>query len=162
MSETVASTEVLTATAQIAASYCGRNEVQPNELPGLIVRIHDALTSSLNGTRVSGYSAEFGDFSDDQQPGDRRSGVQQPAVPPEESVFPDYIVCLEDGRKMTTLKRHLRVSFNLTPEQYRAKWGLPATYPLVAPNYAELRSALAKQIGLGRVSHTAKARKRKS
>ena len=73
----------------------------------------------------------------------------KPAVPPKKSVMPDYIVCLEDGKKFKSLKRHLRTQYNLTPEAYREKWGLPADYPMVAPNYAAARSALAKEMGLG-------------
>ncbi len=80
----------------------------------------------------------------------------QPAVPVRKSVFPDYIVCLEDGKRLKMLKRHLSTSYNMTPEQYRAKWGLDGSYPMVAPNYAERRSELAKQIGLG--THRASAR----
>ncbi len=76
--------------------------------------------------------------------------AQTPAVPIKKSVFPDFIICLEDGKKMKMLKRHLKTSFNLTPEEYRTKWALPNDYPMVAPSYAGLRSTLAKQIGLGR------------
>jgi len=85
---------------------------------------------------------------------------QKPAVPVRRSVTPDYVVCLEDGKKLKMLKRYLRGSYNLTPEQYRAKWGLPADYPMVAPNYAKKRSEFAKKIGLGRSSATGKRKKR--
>ena len=84
---------------------------------------------------------------------------KQPAVPPKKSVFPDHIVCLEDGKKLKMLKRHLKTAYDLTPEQYRERWGLSADYPMVAPNYARHRSSLAKQIGLGTKSRAAPARK---
>ncbi len=85
---------------------------------------------------------------------------QKPAVPVRRSVMPDYVVCLEDGKKLTMLKRYLRGTHNMTPEQYRAKWGLPADYPMVAPNYAKKRSDFAKKIGLGRAPASVKRKKR--
>ena len=98
----------------------------------LIRRVHATLT----GTQ--------------KPPAEAAAEKQQPAVPPKKSVFPDYIICLEDGKKLKMLKRHLQTSYSLTPAQYREKWGLPHDYPMVAPSYAEKRSTLAKTIGLGR------------
>ena len=124
------SPSVLELTAQIVGAYSARNTVSSDLLPALIDRVHDALTQQIALCRP---------------PADKPI----PAVHPRKSVFPNYIVCLEDGKRLKTLKRHLRTSYGMTPEQYRAKWDLPAGYPMVAPNYAELRSALAKQLGLG-------------
>jgi predicted transcriptional regulator len=105
--------------------------VRPSELPSLIADIHRALTSSHAGT-----------VEPKQEP-------LTPAVNPTRSVHPDYIVCLEDGLKFKSLKRHLRTHHEISPEQYRERWGLPHDYPMVAPNYAQARSALAKKMGLG-------------
>ena len=123
--------ELLQLTTQIVVAQLGHAAVSADALPDLIRAVHKALSTAGNPT---------------PPPPVERA----PAVPPTRSVFPDYIICLEDGRKYATLKRHLRTSFDLTPEQYRAKWKLPASYPMVAPNYTERRSALAKKIGLGR------------
>jgi predicted transcriptional regulator len=118
-------------TASIVSAYVRHNSVPSAELPALIGQVHTALT------RVSsGQSEALGD-------------VLRPAVPIKKSITPDYIICLEDGKKFKSLKRHLRNQFNLTPEQYREKWGLGSDYPMVAPNYAAARSRLAKQMGLG-------------
>ena len=118
-------------TAQIVSAHVGKNQVPPAALPALIEQVHAALRSA--GQEQVPAAAER----------------QQPFVAAKRSIFPDYIICLEDGRKLKTLKRHLR-SFGLSPEQYREKWSLGADYPMVAPNYAEHRSRLAKQLGLGR------------
>ena len=119
-------------TASIVSAYVKRNSVPSAELPALIGQVHTALT------RVSsGYGEALGD-------------VIRPAVPVKKSIAPDYIVCLEDGKKFKSLKRHLRTRYNLTPERYREKWGLGSDYPMVAPKYAATRSRLAKQMGLGR------------
>ena len=125
-------------TAQIVASHVGNNAVETAALPALI---HDVFrTLATIGTKTPPAPAE-------KKP-------QIPAVPPKKSVFPDYIVCLEDGKKLKTLKRHLKTAYGLTPEAYRERWGLPAYYTMVAPNYANHRSSLAKQSGLGRSKAT--------
>jgi len=121
---------VLGLTAQIVSAHVSNNTVAPASLPELIQQVFHALTTVGVET------------PEPERP--------QPAVPVKKSVFSDYIVCLEDGKKLKMLKRHLQTSYNLTPNQYRERWGLPHDYPMVAPNYAERRSALAKKIGLGR------------
>ena len=131
MSETSDASELLRLTAQIVAAHVGHNPVAPDALPELIRSVHASLAGA-------------------GKPAVAVQEKQQPAVPPRKSVFPDFIVCLEDGKKLKMLKRHLQTHYQLTPEQYREKWGLPHDYPMVAPNYAERRSALAKEIGLGR------------
>jgi predicted transcriptional regulator len=118
-------------TAQIVSAFVGNNSVPSTEIANLIGQVHAALK------RVSG-----GQMSAPAEP-------VKPAVPVKRSIASDYIVCLEDGKKFKSLKRHLRSRYNMTPEQYREKWGLPADYPMVAPNYAAARSQLAKQMGLG-------------
>ena len=118
-------------TADVVAAYVSNNPVPVGELPGLIADVHAALG------RVGG-AAEL-------PPVDK----QKPAVNPKKSVQDDYIICLEDGKKFKSLKRHLRTHYNLSPEEYREKWGLPHDYPMVAPNYAVARSQLAKEMGLG-------------
>jgi len=117
-------------TAEIVSAYVGNNTVAMSEIPSLINQVHTALT------RVSVGAEPVSD-------------PLKPAVPPKRSVTPEYIVCLEDGKKFKSLKRHLRTQYKMTPEQYREKWGLPPDYPMVAPNYAAARSSLAKQMGLG-------------
>ena len=123
--------DVLGLTAHIVSAYVENNKVPTSGLADLI--------ASVNGSIVS-----LG------KPADEPVEAQQPAVNPKRSVHPDYIVCLEDGKKFKSLKRHLSVHFGLTPDEYRAKWGLPADYPMVAPNYAAARSELARTLGLGR------------
>ena len=118
--------------SQIVAAYVGRNAVEQADLPKLITEVHKALQ------QVAGQAAARDE-----------GGELKPAVSVKKSVTPDYLVCLEDGKKFKSLKRHLRTHFNLTPEQYREKWNLPADYPMVAPNYATSRSKLAKNMGLG-------------
>jgi predicted transcriptional regulator len=130
-------------TTQIVTSYISRNTVPTDQLGGVIQAIHDALRSvgSAPATAPAPVPAK-------------------PAVPIRRSIQPDYIVCLEDGKKLKMLKRHLRTTYSLSPEEYRAKWGLPADYPMVAPNYAEQRSAFAKKIGLGKArTEAAKVRR---
>ena len=124
------SDQVLNLTAQIVSAHIGHNQVTADELPTLIRSVYNTLTRA--GTPAA------------------EPEKLQPAVPVKKSVFADHIVCLEDGKKLKMLKRHLQTAYGLTPEQYREKWGLPRDYPMVAPNYAERRSELAKQIGLGR------------
>ncbi len=117
--------------AEIVSAYVSNNSVATAELPGLIADVHRALSNTHSGV---------------SQP---EPEPLKPAVNPKKSVFPDHIVCLEDGKKFKSLKRHLRTHYDLSPEEYREKWGLPADYPMVAPNYAAARSALAKKMGLG-------------
>ncbi|MVA99856.1 transcriptional regulator [Nitratireductor sp. CAU 1489] len=121
-------------TADVVAAYVSNNPVPAAELPNLIAEIHAALG------RVGG-SAEI-------VPAEK----PKPAVNPKKSIHDDYIICLEDGKKFKSLKRHLMTHYGLTPDQYREKWGLDATYPMVAPSYAAARSQLAKKMGLGRKS----------
>jgi predicted transcriptional regulator len=123
-------TELLALTADIVSSHFANNTVAPGDVPGVIESVY--LTLSKLG-------------SPDEAPAVR----QEPAVSIRSSIKPDYIVCLEDGKKLKMLKRHLMTRYGMTPDQYRAKWGLPADYPMVAPNYAEQRRMLAKSIGLG-------------
>lgn len=118
-------------TAEIVSAYVSANSVAAQDIPGLIKTVHAALRE------VSGDAPDLAEHS------------QEPAVAIRKSVTPDYIVCLEDGKKFKSLKRHLRTRYGMTPEEYRAKWGLPADYPMVAPNYAKERSNLAKRMGLG-------------
>jgi predicted transcriptional regulator len=121
---------LITLTADIVAAHVSNNSVAVNDLPQLISNVHNALTA-LGG------------------PPPQPEVKQEPKVSIRASIKPDYIVCLEDGKKLKMLKRHLMTHYNMTPEQYRAKWNLPADYPMVAPNYAEQRRTLAKKIGLG-------------
>ena len=125
-------TDVLRLTAKIISAHIGNNQVAVDALPQLIQSVHRSLATA--GTAEPTLSP----------------APLTPAVPIRRSVFPDHIVCLEDGKKLKMLKRYLQTSYGMTPQQYRAKWGLPADYPMVAPNYASHRSSLAKQIGLGR------------
>jgi predicted transcriptional regulator len=118
-------------TAEIVSAYVSNNTVPAGEIPALINQVHAALT------RVSTGRSEAA------------SEPLKPAISVKKSVTPEHIVCLEDGKKFKSLKRHLRTQYNMTPEQYRDKWNLPADYPMVAPNYAAARSQLAKQMGLG-------------
>ena len=121
---------LLTLTADIVAAHVSNNSVAVNDLPNLIQNVHAAL-SGISGTSAAA----------EPKP--------EPKVSIRSSIKPDYIVCLEDGKKLKMLKRHLMTHYNLTPDQYRQKWGLAADYPMVAPNYAEQRRTLAKSIGLG-------------
>jgi predicted transcriptional regulator len=118
-------------TAQVVSAYVSNNPVMTTNLPELIDSVHRSLSAV-------------------GQPTQEPVAVLTPVVAVKKSVTPDYIVCLEDGKKFKSLKRHIGVHYNLTPDEYRAKWGLPADYPMVAPNYAAARSALAKTMGLGR------------
>lgn len=118
-------------TTDIVSAYVSNNSVIAYDLPALIAEVHSALR---------GLSAV--ETEPEPEP-------LKPAVPVKRSISPDYLICLEDGKKFKSLKRHLRTQYGLTPEQYREKWGLPADYPMVAPNYASARSELAKQMGLG-------------
>ena len=124
-------------TSKIVEAYVQKNMVAANGLPDLIRSIHNTLSDISTGVP---------------------SMVHKPAVPVKKSVFPDYIVCLEDGKKLTMLKRYLRSRYHMTPDEYRAKWNLPADYPMVAPNYSTRRSDFAKKIGLGRSPSKSKRR----
>ena len=123
--------ELLRMTAQVAAAYVGNNSLPASQLPEVIRTIYSSISALDGSAAAAGNGAK-------------------PIVPIKKSVMPDYIICLEDGKKLKMLKRHLRTSYGITPEEYRIKWGLPADYPMVAPNYAAQRSAFAKKIGLGR------------
>lgn len=129
MAEQPANTSVLGLTAQIVSAHVSNNSVSPDALPSLIQEVYKTL---------AGVGKES---NEPERP--------QPAVPVKRSVCADYIVCLEDGKKLKMLKRHLKTAYNMTPEQYRERWNLPPDYPMVAPNYARHRSSLAKKIGLG-------------
>ena len=118
-------------TADIVSTYAGNNTVSAETLPSLIANIHAALSQVTTGA-----------VEPEPEP-------KEPAVPIRKSIAPDYLICLEDGRKFKSLKRHLRTKYDMSPEEYRTKWGLPKDYPMVAPNYAKARSELAKQMGLG-------------
>lgn len=122
-------------TADVVAAYVSNNSVPASELPNLILDIHAALGRVGNSAVVAEPVV---------------ADKQKPAVNPKKSVHDDYIVCLEDGKKFKSLKRHLMTHYSMTPEQYREKWGLDSNYPMVAPNYAAARSQLAKSMGLGR------------
>jgi predicted transcriptional regulator len=129
MSEKPNTMELLALTTQIVAAHAGHNAVAPADLPQLIQDVYRTLLTVGAGAAAP------------ERP--------KPAVPVKKSVFPDYIVCLEDGKRLKMLKRHLKTAYNMTPEDYRERWGLGADYPMVAPNYAKHRSNLAKKIGLG-------------
>jgi predicted transcriptional regulator len=124
-------TELIALTADIISAYVSNNPTSRDDLPALIVEVHEALSKASN--RIAAPERE----------------ELRPAVALKKSVTPDYIICLEDGKKFKSLKRHLRTHYNLSPEEYREKWNLPHDYPMVAPNYAAARSSLAKQMGLG-------------
>lgn len=123
---------LITLTADIVAAHVSNNSVSVSDIPGLIENVHRAL----DGLKPGEVSVE--------------AELPEPAVSVRASVKPDYIVCLEDGKKLKMLKRHLMTHYNMTPEEYRTRWNLPADYPMVAPNYAATRRELAKKIGLGR------------
>ncbi|ACI99988.1 MucR family transcriptional regulator [Rhodospirillum centenum] len=124
------SNELLSLTTEIVAAHVSNNTVAISDLPSLIEQVYRTL-STVGQEPVP------------------QAEKPQPAVAIKKSVTPDYIVCLEDGKKLKMLKRHLKTAYNMSPEEYRDRWGLPADYPMVAPNYAKQRSRLAKQIGLG-------------
>ena len=123
----------LALTTRIVAAYVGKNPMPGTGLPALIDTVFQSLVGVATGSAATATDAR-----------------PEPAVPVKKSVFPDHIVCLEDGKKLKMLKRHLMTSYKLTPRAYRERWGLPPDYPMVAPSYAEKRSTLAKSIGLGR------------
>lgn len=123
---------LLDAACRIVAAYISNNHITPTELSSIIKNVHGTL-GSLGGMSFAEVPSQ-----------------QKPAISIKKSITPDYIICLEDGKRLKMLKRYLRTRYGLSPEEYRAKWGLPADYPLVAPNYAARRSDFAKKIGLGR------------
>jgi predicted transcriptional regulator len=132
MTEGATASNYLDLAADIVSAYVSNNSLPATDLPQLLATVHQALVS------VAGAATA-----------ERAPEAPVPAVPIKKSVTPDHIVCLEDGRKFKSLKRHLRTAYGMTPEAYRAKWGLPYDYPMVAPNYAQARSDLAKSMGLG-------------
>jgi len=138
MSDNSSGASYIELTASIVSAYVSNNSVPAQDLSALINQVHSALSRVSSGQ------------------GEVASEPLKPAVSVKKSITADFIVCLEDGKKFKSLKRHLRTQYNMTPEQYRDKWGLPADYPMVAPNYAVARSQLAKKMGLGQ-----QARKRK-
>ncbi|HVZ70473.1 MAG TPA: MucR family transcriptional regulator [Rhizomicrobium sp.] len=139
----VRSEDLLKLATDIISAYVSNNPVPAADLPNMIRSVH----ATLGGLTGDGA-------------GDGIPGGHKPAVPVKKSITPDYIICLEDGKKLKMLKRYLRSNYDLTPEEYRAKWGLPADYPMVAPNYAAKRSEFAKKIGLGRSPARSKGRRR--
>ena len=135
--------DLIRLTAQVAAAYVGNNPVPHAQLPEVIRLIHNSISGLEQGATLPA-------------PGFK------PMVPIKKSVTPEYVICLEDGKRLKMLKRHLRTAYGMTPEEYRMKWGLPPDYPMVAPNYAQQRSAFAKKIGLGKrpSGHARKVRAR--
>jgi predicted transcriptional regulator len=131
MGDDPANSDFIELTAGIVAAYVSHNAVAAADIPALIDLVHGALAMISTGRKPA--------LPDDLKP----------MVPVKKSVTPDYLICLEDGKRFKSLKRHLRTQYNLSPDQYREKWGLPRDYPMVAPNYAATRSRLAMQIGLG-------------
>jgi len=123
--------ELIGMTADIVAAYVGANSVETSELPALIQSVHRAMVNVAAGAEAV------------------EAAPKEPAVSIKKSITADFLICLEDGRKFKSLKRHLRTKYNMSPEDYRTKWGLAKDYPMVAPNYAKARSELAKQMGLG-------------
>lgn len=126
--------------ASVVGAYVSHNALSASDLPKLIAQVHQALIT-LGGAAPVEAAPEL-----------------KPAVPVKKSITPDYLICLEDGKKFKSLKRHLRTEYDMSPDEYRARWGLPPDYPMVAPNYSEARSQLAKSIGLGRKPEAAPAR----
>ncbi len=133
--------ELIEMTADIVAAFVSANSVGTADLPALIQSVHGALTGVLAGASAPA------------------PAPQEPAVAVKKSITPEFVICLEDGRKFKSLKRHLRTKYNMSPEEYRAKWALPKDYPMVAPNYAKARSDLAKQMGLGQGGRQAARKK---
>ena len=126
--------------SKIVAGYVSHNNVPPNEITSLVNTVHQALLSISGGT-------------------DYIHRTQEPAIAVKKSITPDYLICLEDGKKFKSLKRHLKSTYGMTPEDYRAKWHLPSDYPMVAPSYSEKRSQLANKMGLGQKTVSTRASK---
>ena len=133
--------EMLEHTTKVVAAHVANNPIAVTDVPGLIATVHQALATL--------------------EP-EEAAPRPEPAVPIKQSVKPEYIVCLDDGKKLKMLKRHLRSAYDMSPDEYRQRWGLPADYPMVAPNYAALRSKLAKKVGLGRKTGTKMKARRKA
>jgi len=133
MMSTNEESQLIALTSQIVSAYVSKNTIQPADVPNLISTAYQSLKTV-------------------GQPHEQNAPIEElkPAVPIKKSVTPEYIICLEDGKRLKMLKRHLNTSYSMTPDEYRAKWGLPAEYPMVAPNYAKARSDLALKLGLGR------------
>ena len=136
------SDDILKLATEIVAAYVSNNPIPVSEVPAMIKSVHGTLGSLVGVSQGEVQTA------------------QRPAIPIKRSITPDYIVCLEDGKKLKMLKRYLRSNFNMRPEEYQAKWGLPADYPMVAPNYAAQRSEFAKKIGLGRTASSSGRRRK--
>jgi len=136
------SDDILKLATEIVAAYVSNNPIPASEVPAMIKSVHSTL-GGLGGVAQNEIQTS-----------------QKPAVPVKRSVNPDYIICLEDGKRLKMLKRYLRSNYNMSPEEYRAKWGLPADYPMVAPNYAAQRSEFAKKIGLGRTASSSSRRRK--
>lgn len=134
--------EILRMTAEVVSAYVSNNLLPATQIADTIKSVYGSLNALESGL------------------GEVKRAPLKPAVPIRKSVTPDYIICLDDGKKLKMLKRHLRTTYNLTPDEYRAKWGLAPDYPMVAPNYAAQRSAFAKKIGLGRKARHPKRRRR--
>lgn len=130
--------ELIAMAADIVSAYVGHNSVAPGDVPVLINKVYDALCQASGAAPAP------------------EAARSEPAVPIKKSLTPDYLICLEDGKKFKSLKRHLRAHYDLSPEEYREKWNLPADYPMVAPNYAQARSRLAKKMGLGQQGRKAR------
>lgn len=130
MEDMIQDDRILELTAEIVSAHVANNSVAMADLPNLIKEVHATLASINDEPEVE-------------------EEVLQPAVPIKKSIQPDFIICLEDGKKLKMLKRHLKTAYDMTPDEYRQRWGLPSDYPMVAPNYAKQRSELAKTIGLG-------------
>jgi predicted transcriptional regulator len=141
---TLLSDPLIDKTTDIIAAFLSKNSVDSSQLSELIRQVHGTLKSLTD------------------LPVEEDHGKAKPAVSPKKSVFHDYIICLEDGKKLKMLKRYLQTRYQMTPDEYRAKWGLPSDYPMVAPGYAERRSAVAKEIGLGRRTPISGRGRRKS
>src|SRR5688572_18788377 len=133
MGDTAGQDSLIELTAEIVSAYVSNNSVASADVSNLINDVHSALNRTASGAALE----------PEPEP-------QKPPVPIRKSVTPDYIVCLEDGKRFKSLRRHLRAHYDMSPDEYRQKWGLPSDYPMVAPNYAKARSRLAKQMGLGR------------
>lgn len=138
----IVTAELIDMTAEIVAAYVGHNNVAPDDVSKLIELVHGALEQAASGD------------------GSVEQARPDPAVPVDQSITAEYLICLEDGKKFKSLKRHIRTHYNLSPEEYRERWGLAADYPMVAPNYAKARSRLAKKMGLGQKGRGAGTRKR--
>jgi len=142
MTDPITHADFLALTSEIVSSYVSNNTLPQGDVPVLIHQVYRAL-AALNGAGVAAVSMNAGDRP-------------TPVVPIKKSVTPDYIICLEDGKKLKMLKRHLKTAYDMSPEEYRERWNLPPDYPMVAPNYAKQRSRLAKDIGLGTKSKAKK------